>query len=75
MCDALWVVTARSDVQRQRLTSDRHMSEAEARQRIEAQPPQGEKMRLATVVIDNSGLLSDTHQQVESAYRAIEIKP
>jgi dephospho-CoA kinase len=75
MCDALWVVTARSDVQLQRLMRDRSMSEAEARQRIEAQPPQGEKMRLATVVIDNSGLLSDTHQQVESAYRAIEIKP
>jgi dephospho-CoA kinase len=75
MCDALWVVTARSDVQLQRLMSDRHMSEAEARQRIEAQPSQSDKIKRATVVIDNSGLLADTRQQVETAYRAIEIKP
>jgi len=74
MCDALWVVTARSDVQLQRLTRDRHMSEAEARQRIEAQPPQSDKIKRATVVIDNSGSREDTRQQVEAAYRAIEFK-
>lgn len=75
MCDALWVVIARSDVQLQRLMRDRYMSEAEARQRIEAQPPQSEKIKLATVVIDNSGLLADTQRQVAIAYRAIEFKP
>jgi len=75
MCDALWVVTARSDVQLQRLLRDRHMSEAEARQRIEAQPPQGEKIKRATVVIDNSEPLEITRRQVEAAYRAIEFKP
>ena len=74
MCDALWVVTARSDVQLQRLMRDRHMSEAEARQRIEAQPPQSEKIKRATVVIDNSGKREETRLQVEAAYRAIEIK-
>jgi dephospho-CoA kinase len=75
MCDALWVVTARSDVQLQRLMRDRQLSEAEARQRIEAQPPQSEKIKRATVVIGNSAALTDTRQQVEAAYRAIEIKP
>jgi dephospho-CoA kinase len=75
MCDALWVVTARSDVQLQRLMRDRHLSEAEARQRIEAQPPQSEKIRRATVVIDNSGSLEETQQQVAAAFRAIELKP
>ena len=65
MCDALWVVTARPDVQLQRLMRDRQMSEAEARQRIEAQPPQSEKIRRATVVIDNSGSLEETQQQVD----------
>ena len=75
MCDALWVVTARSDVQLQRLMRDRHMSEAEARQRIEAQPPQSEKIRRATVIIDNSGSLEETQQQVAAAFRAIELKP
>ena len=47
----------------------------EARQRIEAQPPQSEKIKRATVVIDNSGSREDTQQQVEVTYRAIEIKP
>jgi len=75
MCDALWVVTARSDVQLQRLMRDRHLSEAEARQRIEAQPPQSEKIRRATVVIDNSSSLEETRQQVTAAFRAIELKP
>jgi dephospho-CoA kinase len=75
MCDALWVVTARLDVQLQRLMRDRQMSEAEARQRIEAQPPPSEKIKHATTIIDNSAALADTLQQVEAAYRAIEIKP
>jgi dephospho-CoA kinase len=75
MCDALWVVTARSDVQLQRLMRDRNTSEAEARQRIEAQPPQSEKIEHATVVIDNSETLADTQQQVVTAYRAIEFEP
>src|SRR5512143_3629986 len=75
MCDALWVVTASSGVQLQRLMRDRNMSEAEARQRIAAQPPQSEKIKRATVVIDNSGSREETRQQVASAFRAIELKP
>ncbi len=71
MCDALWVVTARTEVQLERLMRDRHLSEAEARQRIEAQPPQSEKIKLATVVIDNSGALLETRQQVERAWAAM----
>ncbi len=75
MCQALWVVTARAEVQLQRLMRDRHMSEAEARQRIEAQPPQSEKIRRATVVIENSGSLEETRRQVNAAWQLIELKP
>jgi len=75
MCDALWVVTARYEVQLERLMRDRKMSEAEARQRIDAQPPQSKKIQQATVVIDNSGPLLETRQQVEAAFRAIEFTP
>jgi dephospho-CoA kinase len=75
MCDALWVVTARYEVQLERLMRDRRMSEAEARQRIDAQPPQSEKIQRATVVIDNSDSLQKTRQQVEAAFRGIELKP
>src|SRR5512141_2921346 len=73
MCDALWVVTARSEVQLQRLMRDRHMSEDEARQCVEGQPPHSEKIKSATVVIDNSGTREDTRQQVAAAFRAIEL--
>jgi len=75
MCNALWVVTARDEVQLERLMRDRKMSAAEARQRIEAQPPQSEKIRQATVVIDNSGTLEETRRQVEIAFRNIELEP
>src|SRR5512143_3400342 len=75
MCDALWVVIARSEVQLQRLMRDRRMSAAEARQRIEAQPPQSEKIERATALLDHSGSLEETRQQVASAFRAIELKP
>jgi dephospho-CoA kinase len=69
MCDAVWVVTARYEVQLERLKRDRGMSEAEARQRINAQPPQSEKIKRAAIVIDNSGTLQETRQQVEAAFR------
>ena len=72
MCDALWVVTARSEVQLQRLMRERHLSEAEARQRIAAQPPQSEKIKRATVIIDNSRSLEETRRQVTAAFEAIE---
>jgi dephospho-CoA kinase len=72
MCDAIWVVTARPEVQLHRLMQYRRLSEAEARQRIDAQPPQSEKLKYATVVIDNSGELSETQLQVRAAFEAIE---
>ncbi len=71
MCDAIWVVTARPEVQLQRLMQYRGLSEAEARQRIDAQPPQSDKLKYASVVIDNSGALSDTQHQVRTAFEAI----
>jgi dephospho-CoA kinase len=74
LCDALWVVTAPSEVQLQRLMRDRGMGQAEARQRIAAQPPQSEKIKRATVVIDNSGPPEETQRQVAAAFQAIELR-
>jgi dephospho-CoA kinase len=73
MCDAIWVVTAKYEVQLERLMRDRQMSGAEARTRIEAQPPQSEKVKHANVVIDNSGSIEETRRQIEAAYHAITI--
>jgi dephospho-CoA kinase len=71
ICDAVWVVTCTAEQQLQRLISTRGMSETEARQRIAAQSPQSEKVAHATVVIDNSGTLEETQQQVEAAWRML----
>ena len=71
VCDAIWVVTCTPEQQLERLITTRGMSEAEARGRIAAQPPQADKVALADVVIDNSGSLEETRRQVEAAWGAI----
>ncbi len=75
MCDAVWVVTAPRAAQIARLMQTRGLSEAEARQRVDAQPPPEEKLKYATVVIENGGSLEATRAQVERAYTAIRLKP
>jgi dephospho-CoA kinase len=72
MCNAIWVVTARPEVQLQRLMHTRGLSEADARQRLSAQSPPAEKLSHATVVIDNSGAWDDTQRQVRAAFEAID---
>lgn len=61
---ALWVVTCPRQQQIARLMRSRGMTEAEAILRVDAQPPQAEKIALADVVIDNSRTLAETRQQV-----------
>jgi dephospho-CoA kinase len=63
-CTAVWVVTCAPEQQVERLMQTRGMSEQEARQRIAAQPPQESRLAQADVVIDNSGTLEHTRQQV-----------
>ncbi len=70
-CDALWVVTCSNEQQLARLVKQRDLTEEEARQRIEAQPPQEAKLALADVVIDNSGSLNETWRQVKSEWDKI----
>ncbi len=63
-CNALWVVTSRPEVQLERLTRTRGLSEAGARLRIEAQAPQSDKAALADVLIENNGTLEGLREQV-----------
>lgn len=70
-CDGLWVVTCRKEQQLARLMEQRRLSEEEARQRIEAQPHQEAKLALADVVIDNSGSLEETWQQVKKEWEQV----
>ena len=69
--DAVWVVTCPRDEQIRRLTEQRGMSRDQAIARIDMQAPQGEKVRHATVVIENTGSLAELERQVEAAWRDV----
>jgi dephospho-CoA kinase len=76
--DSVWVVTCGPSDQRHRLTEHRGLTAAEARARIAAQPPQEAKVPFADVVIDNSGTLAATREQVRAAWErtvAAKISP
>ncbi len=70
-CHSLWVTTCRQEQQIQRIVEERGLSRVEAKQRVEAQPPQKQKITRADVVIDNTGPLSLTRSQVEAAWERI----
>lgn len=71
-CDALWVVTCRPGLQLDRLVRTRRLSEADARLRIVAQPPQSEKAALADVLIENNGTLDELRAQVRHYWEQIQ---
>lgn len=70
--DALWVVTCPRAEQIGRLTAERGLTVEQAERRIDAQSPQEEKARQATVVLDNSGTPDDLERQVEAALAALQ---
>ncbi|MBI5033017.1 MAG: dephospho-CoA kinase [Chloroflexi bacterium] len=70
-CDELWVVNTVPSVAVERVMESRNINEAEARARLAVQGSLDNKIRLAKVVIDNSGDLDTTRAQVERAWRAI----
>ena len=70
-CDSLWVTYANPEVQLERLVLRRKMGVLDAQQRIEAQPSQNEKIKVANVVIDNGGSLEDTWKQVNENWLKI----
>ncbi len=67
-CDHVWVVTCTPQQQLERLMRRNHLSEADARLRIQAQPSLQPNLQAADVVIDNSGTVEQTRRQVVSAW-------
>lgn len=65
MMDSIMVVAIPDELQITRLMARNQLSKSEALQRIEAQIPIAKKVEWADSVIDNSGSLVDTRQQVE----------
>ncbi len=70
-CDELWVVTCPREQQVERLMETRGLSQSEAELRIDAQPPQQEKLALASTIIDNGADLQATQAQVQREWERI----
>lgn len=70
-CDEVWVVTCTPEQQVERLMRRNGFDREEALRRIQAQPPQEEKVRRGDRVIDNSGTVENTVAQVKAAWDAL----
>ena len=70
-CDEVWVVDADIEARIARLKARNDIDEPEALRRINAQPPQEEKLARADRVIDNGGTLEDTRAQVEALWHEL----
>lgn len=62
--DHVIVASAPENIRVERLMEHRGMTESEARSRIESQATEETRLSLADTVIDTSGTLEDTYQQV-----------
>ncbi len=71
-CDAIWVTFCSPYTQIERLKRHRGLDERTARQRVEAQSSQMDKIAQADVVIDTNGEMSATVAQFETAWRTLQ---
>ncbi len=74
MYHRLIVVTCAPSLQISRLMSRDGLTELEARARMDSQMPIEEKLKLADYVIDTSGTMKQTHDQVEKVYRDLLVQ-
>jgi len=68
MVDRVWLVTVDPRIQVQRIIERDHTTAEQARKRISAQMPQEDKIPYADRIIDNSGSLEKTLQQVRQIW-------
>lgn len=72
--DLVVVAMAPEDVRVQRLMTLRGMTESEARARIESQATDEQRWAIADVVIDTSGSLEHTYEQVQNLWHTIALR-
>ena len=70
-CTSKWLVVAKPEAQLKRLVEKRRMSPDQAKQRIRAQKPPEQRIKLADVIIDNSGELGKTWGLVKKQYTGL----
>jgi dephospho-CoA kinase len=71
-CDEVWVVTAPRELRAERLVRTRGLSAEDAALRVDAQPPEGEKVARADVVIANDGDVDALARRVGQEWRRVE---
>jgi dephospho-CoA kinase len=72
--DVVLVVDVPVDVQLERLTTQRGMAEAEARQRIASQASREDRLAVADVVVDNSGTLDDLDRRIAEVWDGLQVR-
>ncbi len=70
-CDVVWVVDADRETRIERVMQRNGVERSEAARRLDAQPPQEEKLARADLIIDNGGSLAATEAQVRAAWGAL----
>jgi dephospho-CoA kinase len=70
--DLVLVVDVPVEVQVDRLTSQRGMADAEAKQRIASQASREDRLAVADEVVDNSGSLTDLDQRLDQVWARLE---
>ncbi|MBX5457226.1 MAG: dephospho-CoA kinase [Thermogemmatispora sp.] len=68
LCQSKWLVICSPEQELRRLIERSHLSEEEALARLRAQPSVEQRLPLVDEVIDNSGSLEETRQQVTRAF-------
>lgn len=71
MVDCVWLIYTDNDTQMQRLMERDKLTTEQARQRLAAQMPLGEKRQYADVIIDNSGPPEETAVQIKKAWEGL----
>lgn len=71
VCDSIWVTNAPEEVQIERLVRKRGLTKEKALERIQAQQPQSTKVKMANIVLTNTGSYDDLWKQVSAAWNEI----
>ncbi|WP_328521545.1 dephospho-CoA kinase [Kribbella sp. NBC_00359] len=70
--DLVLVVDAPVDVQLERLTAERGMTDEEAKQRVASQASRAERLAAADLVVENSGTLIDLDRRIDEVWATLE---
>ncbi len=74
-CDLVIVVDVPEDIQVERLTSLRGMTETDARARMAAQASRQERRAAADIVLDNTGTVEELEGRVDEVWHDISSRP